>query len=382
MNKKRVPWIILGTILLLAIVVSGFALAQSSAQDILVQTLETMETINDAHAVVDVSLESVEKDTSGTMEVWARKGVDGPGAFRLQVLDSSEPDAAGAVFVSDGETIWAYKPNQSEVLVGTVEEAMQMMKEKYAGNFETYRGQHDAPEGEHPQNAEEAVAKLLEYFVVEKKASHLEAAGIESPQLLEMQPIPEQMPTEYAAVGGFINLWVDEARSLPFAIAYTGGSMGEFKATASNIEINQGLDDSLFTFDIPEGVQVLSFADLEPSSLTLEEARGAADFDLQTAAGLPAGATLVDILEVRGTIVQRYTLPDGGSFTIAQGSSSDETPTSDKAQPVEVNGLPGSLYTSPDGTQVLLSWSEAGVFYYVGGNLTREQAFTIAQSLH
>ena len=39
----------------------------------------------------------------------------------------------------------------------------------------------------------------------------------------------------------------------------------------------------------------------------------------------PEGATLVEVLDVRGAIVQRYTLPDGGSFSIAQGQA-DETP--------------------------------------------------------
>ena len=102
------------------------------------------------------------------------------------------------------------------------------------------------------------------------------------------------------------------------AVAYTGGSLGEFSATVLEFEINAGVDEALFTFDIPAGAEVVTFADLEPQSLTLEEAGQSAEFEFLTPAETPPGATLVDILEVLA-IVQRYTLPEGGSFTIAQG---------------------------------------------------------------
>ena len=379
MNRKRNLLILVGVVILLAALVSGFVLMQTSAEDVLVQTLETIETIDDAHAIVELDLDSVEKSGTATIEVWARQGEDGHGAFRLHVLETSEADAAGAMFVSDGETVWAYKPAENQVIVGTAEEAKAMMAEQEFGMGGFDRGEHKDGDYQHPQNAEEAVAMLLEYFTAEGKSSD-EING-ESAYKLELVPIPEQMPDEYIAVGGFLNLWVDKASSLPIAIEYTGGAMGEFSATASGIEINTGLDDALFVFEIPAGVEVLAFADLEPQSLTLEEAAGAAEFNFLTPTETPDGATLVDVLEVQGVIVQRYTLPDGGSFTIAQGVGGEAHVPPIEGQPVEVRGVSGTLYVAEDGSQVLLTWAEDGVDFSVAGDLTTDEALTIAESL-
>jgi hypothetical protein len=143
MNRKRNLLIFVGAVILLAALVSGFVLMQTSAEDVLVNTLETMETIDDAHAVVELNLDSVEKSGSATIELWARQGEDGPGAFRMHVLKSSEEDAAGAVFVSDGETVWAYKPSENQVIVGTAEEAKAMMAEQEFGMGNYDWGEHE-----------------------------------------------------------------------------------------------------------------------------------------------------------------------------------------------------------------------------------------------
>ena len=374
MNKKRYVWIIVGIAILISALVSGFILLQPSAEDVLVQTIETTKTIRDAHAVVEVVVDSVEKDETATVEIWGRRGDEGPGAFRLEVLETSNDEAAGAMVVSDGETLWAYVPSKGKVFVGTFEEAKSMLAEK-----ELERGEFEKGDFEHPESAEEAVQMLLEYFIAEKQGS--DEIANESATHLKLVPIPEQMPSEYVAVGGFINLWIDKGRSVPLAVEYTGGSMGEFSATALELEINPGVDEAYFSFEIPADVEVVPFADLAPQSLSLEEAASAAEFVLLTPSETPQGATLVDLLDVRGMIVQRYTLPEGGSFTVAQGIS-DETPQpSIEKQPVEVRGVTGALYAAQDGGQVLLVWADGEIFYTIAGDLTAEQALMIAESL-
>ena len=99
----------------------------------------------------------------------------------------------------------------------------------------------------------------------------------------------------------------------------------------------------------------------------------------------PEGATLIDILEVRGALVQRYTLPAGGSFTIAQGISGEDAEVvqapSAESQPVDLRGTTGNVIISEDGNQVLLTWTEGNLFFSVAGDLTLEQALNIAESL-
>ena len=215
MNKGI--WIVIGVVILLSALVSGFIFIQPSAEDILVDTLETLETMNDAHAVVEVRVDSPEIDGAVTFEVWGSHGEEGPGAFRLEVLEASEEQAAGAVIVSDGKTLWAYSPEKGKVLVGTAEEAKAMMEEKLAEK-ELEMGEFK-PEGlktrraEHPKTAEEAVQMLLERFTAERMG--VEQVAEQSAFRLKLSPIPDQMPTEFIAVGGYLNLWIDQRRNIP-----------------------------------------------------------------------------------------------------------------------------------------------------------------------
>lgn len=374
MNKKRYIWLVAGGVILLAALVSAFVIMQPSAKDILTQTLEISKTIENAHAILNISADSPEEKASATVEVWGRHEEEGPGAFRLEVIETDKEEAVGGVIVSDGETVWAYSPAEGKVFTGTAEEAKAAMEEKQPMGEE-----FDKEEFEHPENAEEAVEKLLEYFEAQRTGT--ETIADANAYQLELKPIPEQMPAEYTAVGGLLNLWIDQSRSVPLAVAYTGGSMGEIRITALELEINQGVDGALFSFEIPDGVEVVGFADMKPESLSLDEAAASAEFDFLTPDTVPDGATLIEVFNVKGMIVQQYTLPEGGSFTVAQGQTDEAEKPSTEEQIVEVRGVAGSLFVSEENDKVLLSWTEGEVSFYVGGNLTAEQALEIAESL-
>jgi outer membrane lipoprotein-sorting protein len=389
MNRNKNLWIIIGSVIFIAALISGFVLMQPSAQDILVTSLENTKSIMDGHAVVSIQVDTMDKDASGTLEVWAYRTENGPGGFRAEVLESSEEKAQGAVIVSDGDMLWAYSPNENKVFIGTPEEAKTLMDEngyfsdKFGDFPHTYEGESKEGEREHPENAEQAVQELGEYFNIGKSGTE-KIAG-ENTDQLKLEPIPDQMPGEYLAVGGFINLWISQDSSMPLAFEFTGSSLGEGSITIVEYEINAGVDETLFTFEVPEGAEVVTFADLEPQSLTLEEAGETAEFDFLTPSETPPGATLVDIIEVQGSYVQRYTLPEGGSFTITQGNNLDKSSTSeskpDDSKAIEVRGTTGQLFESEDGTKVLLTWAEGQLFYAVSGAITAEQAIVIAESL-
>ena len=389
MPTKRNLWGFLIVVIFMSLLVSGFVLLQTSAEDILVQVIETVETINDGHAVVSIDAVTPEKNVNGTVEVWMRRGENGPGAFRAEVLDSNDEKALGAVIVSDGATLWAYLPSENKVFVGTPEEAQAAWDENGFMDSEFYQGHLDR-EGkteeenfDHPETAEEMVQKLGQYFNIGKSGS--EALVSETANQLKMEPIPDQMPSQYAAVGGYINLWIGEDSHLPLRIGYAGGSLGEAVVDILSFETNAGIDEALFTFEVPADVEVVTFADLEPKSLTLEEAGSTAEFDFLTPAEIPTGATLVDILDVNGALVQRYTLPEGGSFTIAQGISDADSQEamgpSTESQSIEVRGVIGKLYTAEDMDKVMLAWVDGDHFYSVAGDLTPEMALSIAESL-
>jgi outer membrane lipoprotein-sorting protein len=374
MNKKRNVWLVAGVVILLAAMVSAFVMMQPTAKDILTQTLETSNSIENGHAVVSINVDGLEEKASATVEIWGRHQEEGPGAFRLEVLETDKEDAVGAVIVSDGDTVWAYSPAKGVVFKGTAEEARAAMEEKHP-----MREEFDVEEFDHPENAEEAVEKLLEYFEARRTGSDTVANA--DAYALELKPIPEQMPAEYAAAGGLLNLWIDKNRSLPLAAAYTGGSMGEVRVSALELEVNQGVDEALFSFEIPDGVEVVGFADMKPESITLDEAAASADFDILTPGEVPGAATLIEVFDVKGMIVQQYALPEGGSFTISQGQTDEVKKPAAEEQEVEVRGVAGSLFVSEGNDKVLLTWTEGEVTYFIAGNITAEQALGIAESL-
>ena len=54
----------------------------------------------------------------------------------------------------------------------------------------------------------------------------------------------------------------------------------------------------------------------------------------------------MDVLEVQGVIVKRCTLPDCGSFTIAQGVGGEAPVPPIEGQPVAVRGISASTFGS------------------------------------
>lgn len=394
MIKKRNLWILIGTVILSAALISGFVLTQPTAETILVQMLENDQMVTDGHAVVKFDVNSIEKDTSGTLEIWAVPGEKGNteknhGAFRVEVLEATDEKAQGAVIVSDGTTLWAYSPSENKVFVGTPEEARAMMEsgDFMPGDFGQFLDNKDGmPEGsdfEHPENAQEAIEKLQEYVNINKSGT--ETVAGENAYILKLDPIVEQMPSQYAAVGGTINLWVGKDNHLPLAASYTGGLIGEANFSVLSFEINAGVDESLFTFEVPADAEEISFADIKPESLTLNAAGEVASFDLLTLAETPAGATLVDVLEKQGAIVQLYTLPESGYFAIAQGKSGDfldqDGVPGVEGQSVELRNTTGLLFESEAGDKVMLTWTEGDLFFSIAGDLTSEQALNIAEAL-
>jgi len=371
---KRNTWLVLGIVVLLAALVSAFVVMRPSAKDILTQTLETSKTIENGHTIVNINVDSPQEKASATIEVWGIHAEDGPGAFRLSVLETDKEEAVGVVIVSDGETVWVYSPSKNTVFIGTAEEAKAVMEEK-----QPMREEFDMKEFEHPETAEEAVDKLLEYFEASRTGTEMVANA--NAYQLELKPIPEQMPAEYTAVGGLLNLWIDKSRSMPLAVAYTGGAMGEISITVLELDVNEGVDEALFSYDIPDGAEVISFADMKPESLSMDEAAASVEFAFLTPDVLSYGATLVDVLNVKGMIVQHYTLPDGGSFTIAQGQADEAKKPSSEEQVVEVRGVTGSLFISEESDKVLLTWSEGDLSFIIAGTITAEQALEISESL-
>ena len=383
MRRKSI--LLIALLILVSGAVAAFAL-QPSAADLLTQSIETLQTVTDGHAIVEFEATTPEQSGSGTVEVWGMldAGPNGEPAFRVEVLETSLEMGAGVTAVADGTTFWLYNPDENKVLTGTYEEAVMMLMERYAEHDFAGEMPHefDPEDMDHPETPEEAVEKLLEYFNAERVGLTSEdVAGVGAYQV-RLIPIPEQMPEEVRAVGGLINVWIAAESKAPLAAEYTGGNMGSGRVAATTLEFNQGIDPAVFTFAIPDGAEVVTLAELAAAmEAKMAEMDTAVDFEALTPTDLPADARLVETTSVRGTAVQRYNLPDGGSFIVAQGPAGFEYAPEGVESAVNVRGVAGLLYSDAGGGRSLLTWTEGEMSFWIGGDLTGEQALAIAESL-
>ena len=378
-NRYLLP---LGALLAVFALGAMVLMVRANADDMLHQAARLLADAQDGHAIVEVQLDTPEKSEAATVELWGRRdaGPEGEPAFRVELLETSKPEAEGMIAVGDGTQVWIWNPGKNTVYVGTRDELEAKMAE-HEGEFDHADFDHpDFDEEELPETPEEAVDKLLQYFTAERNGSE-DVAGTDANKL-RLIPIPEQMPEEFRANGGLLNIWLRAADNAPLAAEYTGGDVGYGKATATLLELNVGIPDDVFTFAIPQGAEVVNLADMEPpASLTEEEAAKVADFAVLSPTDLPAAARLEGINEVRGAIVQRYRLPDGESFTVAQGAASAADAPGDNGEAVTLRGTDGLLFSDDDGQRTLLTWSEGDVSFWVGGDLTADEALGIAESL-
>ena len=391
--KRNRYFISLGALLALFALGAVVILARASADDMLQQAARLLADAQDGHAIVEVQIDTPQESANGKVEVWGRRdaGAQGEPAFRIEVLESSKAEAIGMVAVGDGDQVWIWNPQKNTVYVGTRDELKARMAE-HREEFDP--ADFDHPEfnkEEMPQSPEEAAAKLLEYFTAERNGSDVligEGGDETAVERLRLIPIPEQMPEEFRANGGLLNLLLRSSDSALMSAEYSGGAVGYAKATATLLELDIDVPPETFSFDIPQGAGVVNLADMEPpASLTIEEAAQAADFAVLSPSDLPAGARLEGINEVRGAVVQRYRLPDGKRFTIAQGPASAAEAPGENGEPVTVRGVEGLIFVDDAGSgeaagqRSLLTWSEGEETVWIGGDLTKTEALAVAESL-
>ena len=385
--KRNRYFLPLGAMLAVLALGAVVIMVRANADDMLHQAARLLADAQEGHAIGEVQLDTPEESASATVEVWGRRdaGPDGEPAFRVEVLKSSKPEAVGMVAVGDGTQVWIWNPGKNTVYVGTRDELKAKMAEHEGEFSHSEFNRPDFNKEDIPESPEEAVDKLLEKFTAERNGSD-DVAG-KAAEKLRLVPIPEQMPEEFRANGGLLNLWLRSADNAPLAAEYSGGAVGYGKVTAKLLELDENIpagtiDEKTFKFEIPAGAEVVRLADMQPPpSLTEEEAAKMAGFDVLSPTDLPSAARLEGINEVRGAIVQRYRLPDGERFTIAQGPANAADAPGEKGEPVAVRGGEGLLFVDDDGQRVLLTWTEGQETVWVGGDLTAVEALAVAESL-
>jgi outer membrane lipoprotein-sorting protein len=360
--KKRLL-IGLSVLVTLSLLLSGCQTGPT-AEEIVAKMQEVEASTEDAHAVVEFSVqtEDMDMDLDVVVELWEKR----PAKLRAEVLEAGDTEFAGVVSVTDGEQAWLYHPGENVVVTGAL------------GDLESDEVPVDPQQV--IQFMEEGIQWAMDNFDVEL-AGEEELNGVATYKLTFTPREDEEYPMPIP-LDGEATLWVEKERWIALQAHIDGGSFGEGWVRVRSFEFNTGLDDALFQFEIPEGAEVIDVEDMQPTPLTLDEAEAQAEFDLLVPTYEPDGTTLIDVLQVGEAFVLHYN-HSMTSFTIVQGDLPEpmRQALGGELTVVTIRGQTAALFADEGRGNSLLAWVENGVNITIMGRISPDEIVKVAESL-
>ena len=348
-----IGWSALVAIALLLVGCQG----RPTAKEIVARVQEVEANTEDAHAVIEIAIQDPRRDVDVTVEVW-----ESANRLRAELLESSSPEAAvGSVIVNDGRQVWIYDPAQDKVLVSEVE----------AGQPE---GSLANPR-EMLQLVDEAIQWVLDRSEV-KLIGEEEVAGVPTYKL-EFKPKEGQdLPFAAASRG---TLWVDQERWIILQARLVVEGVAESSMRVRSFELNPGIPEEVFRFEVPQGATVQEFESQRAERLTLDEAQAMAE-SLLVPTYIPEGVTLIEVIAVRDAFALHYDHSDT-SFTIVQGPEPLGEQPAGQVSEVTVRGQRATLIADPEQGYHFLTWREDGMAFTIAGRIERDDLLQVAESL-
>ena len=351
MSKRLL--VVLSMLSIIALVVGGCQ-NQPTVEEIVAKMREIEASTEDAHGVVELAVHNLGADAEMVVEVWEKR----PNKTRIEMVESSDAEFAGAVMVADGEQVWVYLPEENRVRVGEV----------------------GVDEPSSPREIVQFMDEILERVLDTSDVRLVGEEDVAGTPTYKLEFTPREGEETLLPAGSTTTLWVDQERWVVLQAHFSAGAAGEGWMRVRSYELNTGLPDSIFEFEAPEGAEVtrIEYWDFVP--LTLDEAKAQAEF-LMVPTYVPGGATLINVFAVDETIVLHYD-HSMTSFTIMQGPSpGPEDPPLGKTTEVTVRGQPASLTTSATLGTSLLTWTENGITITVAGQIGEDEVLKVAESL-
>jgi outer membrane lipoprotein-sorting protein len=352
---KSKVWLAFSLLLVLSLALAGCG-HKITAEEIVAKVQEMAQNTHDAHAVVTGSVDIQGIQVSAKAEIWEQS----PNRLRAEVLESSEPRYAGMVMVSDGQQAWLYQPARNQVTVGAV-------------------GSLKLP------LPPEMLTELQGIIQQMLDASNVELVGEEVVTDLEAYKLTlsprEDAEQSFFPGGGTATLWVDKEQWMILKATYEAGTFGQGSMEVQSFELNPGLSDELFTFQVPEGAKVVDVEAQQPEHLSLDEAKAQAGFPLLVPDYVPEGATLVDVLKTGDSIILYYDHSPQVSFSLIQGAAWTDPLPIGQSQEVTVRGQAATVITEEAHGNTFLYWTENDGVIVIAGHIGLDEALKVAESL-
>ena len=336
-----------------AMFVAGCIDEDLSAEQIAEKMQQKQEDIEDYSYTMHMTIEFGDQNMVTQADMMYKK----PNKFKA--VQKQPAEMAGSISVSDGETMWMYNPQQNTVMI------------------------MDMPDM--PEQNEMDYLQIIEMMLNE---SDFSLAGVEkvdgrTTYVIDMSPKDESD----LGMFGDMKVWIDEETWMPLKMEMkdaNGNPM--YSAEYRNFQINTGISDEEFQFEIPEDAKVQTMEEMMlPQEMTLEEAQEEATFDILVPSYLPEGYEFDNAMVIQGFIeTVSLTYHNGDErLGISELVFEDEPQTSpimNNAEVVSINGVEGKL-VSIYGDNKMLQWEIGNIQLTLSGSLDKDNLIQIAGSM-
>ncbi|AKB76861.1 hypothetical protein MSHOH_0378 [Methanosarcina horonobensis HB-1 = JCM 15518] len=362
---RRTKALALIILISLALFASGCE-EELSAEEIATKMQEKQENLEDYSGIMYMATYvNGEKVMENEIRMMYKK----PNLMKNLVIEQGEEEVAA---VSDGKFVWSYDPRTNTVTKIELPEEPLLKGSDYV--------------------------RLIEDFLNETNVSILGVEEVDGRSAYVLEAEPETEKEGYRLVSR-TKMWVDKETWM--ALRYEMYDSKEnlvIEVEMRDLEVNTGIPDSEFEFEVPEGAEI-RVLDLEedfkaPEELSLEEARQRASFEILVPEYVPEGYVLNHTM-----VYDNYETATGGqgsetailnyqrgdeSFQIAQtiyeSKPEQNAMLTQMAENVSINGKEGK-YIDAFGDLKILKWNLGELEMSLSGSLEKAEILKIAESI-
>lgn len=278
-------------------------------------------------------------------------------------------EEAGSIAIVDGEFMWTYDPKTNTVIKMEMPDTPILGEMDYAG--------------------------VIDEFLNKTDVSLLGMEEVDGRQTYLLETKPKEKEEGILLIDG-MKLWVDKETWMPLRYEMydsSGDLMMELEIR--DLEINQGIPDSEFVFEAPEGatVKTLNFDSLIPEEMTLEEARESAGFEILVPEYLPEeyafnystvsnNSWIAPEGQTSETVSLIYENDEGDFIDLTETVHENETPEApimNSAEDVSINDMEGKYLDLGD--MKILSWKIGDIDLSLTASLEKDELMKIGESI-
>lgn len=341
---RRILYLNVLSFVIILLVLLGCGPQESiTADEIVGKVRETWEGAVDMHATWELTLDMGVIQDQLVVEMWRKQ----PDKLRAEVLEAASVEFRGMTLVNDGAQVWLYNASRREVTAGEPESVKLPLVQD--------------------------VIESIDELIRTADAGQVKLLGAEKLSAGETYKLEMPHPD-----GGQALLWISREHWVPLKVEYTSQTLGKGALATRSLELNTGLSDNIFLFEVPADVKVTQTGGAKSQALTLDEARARAGFPLLVPAYLPEGVTLTNVFQLGEAIALYY---DGFSIVQSRSEAIAQVPQTGPAQKIALRGTEATLIADEAQGGIFLAWSENGVNISIAGVISVEEVLRVAESL-